>query len=58
MLMIILFYFVQVYNYASCEEMYTINLDLWKFGMSRDESICIYTNQVCFCTAYFYFIWK
>ena len=26
--------------------MYTINLDLWKYGMSRDESICIYTNQV------------
>ena len=36
----------KVYNYSNCEEMYTINLDLWKYGMSRDESICIYTNQV------------
>ena len=45
LLKIIIFSF-KVYNYSNCEEMYTINLDLWKYGMSRDESICIYTNQV------------
>ena len=24
--------------------MYRINLDLYKYGLSRDESVCIYTN--------------
>ena len=38
--------YIKVYNYHTCQEIYTINLDLWKYGMSRDESICIYTNQV------------
>jgi len=28
----------------ACKKMYDINLDLCKYNMSRDESICIYTN--------------
>ena len=28
----------------ACKQMYEINLDLLKYNMSRDESICIYTN--------------
>ena len=28
----------------ACKKMYEINLDLLKYNMSRDESICIYTN--------------
>ena len=28
----------------ACKQMYDINLDLIKYNMSRDESICIYTN--------------
>jgi len=28
----------------ACKQMYDINLDLCKYNMSRDESICIYTN--------------
>ena len=34
---------IKVYTYSQ-EKLYTINLDLCKYGMSRDESICIYTN--------------
>lgn len=34
---------IKVYTYGQ-HELYTINLDLCKYGMSRDESICIYTN--------------
>ena len=35
--------YIKVYSYDE-QLMYTINLDLCKYGMSRDESICIYTN--------------
>ena len=35
--------FIKVFN-SKGEEKYHINLDLWNFGMSRDESICLYTN--------------
>eukprot|EP00095_Tigriopus_kingsejongensis_P000696 snap_masked-scaffold58_size443543-processed-gene-2.4 protein:Tk00696 transcript:snap_masked-scaffold58_size443543-processed-gene-2.4-mRNA-1 annotation:"probable e3 ubiquitin ligase complex scf subunit sconb-like" len=34
---------IKVYTYSE-HKLYTINLDLCRFGMSRDESICIYTN--------------
>ncbi len=34
---------IKVYTYSQ-EKLYTINLDLCKYGMARDESICIYTN--------------
>lgn len=34
---------IDVYTYSQ-EKLYSINLDLCKYGMSRDESICIYTN--------------
>ncbi len=34
---------MQVYTYSE-RRLYTINLDLCRYGMSRDESICIYTN--------------
>ena len=34
---------IKVYTYSE-QKLYTINLDLCKYGMSRDESICIYTN--------------
>jgi hypothetical protein len=34
---------VKVYT-CSEQKLYTINLDLLKYGISRDESICIYTN--------------
>jgi hypothetical protein len=34
---------IKVYTYGR-EKLYTINLDLCKYGLSRDESICIYTN--------------
>jgi hypothetical protein len=34
---------INVYSYAQ-EKLYSINLDLVQYGMSRDESICIYTN--------------
>merc|ERR1711974_576973 len=34
---------IKVYSYNQ-ELQYTINLDVARYGMSRDESICIYTN--------------
>ena len=34
---------INVYSYSQ-EKLYSINLDLCQYGMSRDESICIYTN--------------
>ena len=34
---------INVYSYDR-KLMYTLNLDLVKYGLSRDESICIYTN--------------
>ena len=34
---------IKVYAYNE-RRLYTINLDLCKYGMSRDDSICIYTN--------------
>ena len=34
---------INVYSYDQ-KLMYTLNLDLCKYGLSRDESICIYTN--------------
>lgn len=34
---------IDVYTYSQ-KKLYDINLDLCKYGMSRDESICIYTN--------------
>lgn len=34
---------IKVYTYSE-HKLYTINLDLCRFGISRDESICIYTN--------------
>jgi hypothetical protein len=34
---------IKVYSYNQ-ELQYTINLDIARYGMSRDESICIYTN--------------
>lgn len=34
---------IDVYTYSQMP-LYHINLDLCKYGMSRDESICIYTN--------------
>jgi len=34
---------INVYTYDQ-KLMYTLNLDLCKYGLSRDESICIYTN--------------
>ena len=34
---------INVYNYDR-KPMYTVNLDLVKYGLSRDDSICIYTN--------------
>jgi len=35
---------VRVYSYQG-KLMYTINLDLVKYGLSRNESVCIYTNS-------------
>jgi hypothetical protein len=32
-----------VYTYSGTW-LYRINLDLYKYGLSRDESVCIYTN--------------
>ena len=34
---------IKVYTYSQ-RRLYTIDLDLAKYGVSRDESICIYTN--------------
>ena len=34
---------IDVYTYSQ-KKLYDVNLDLCKYGMSRDESICIYTN--------------
>lgn len=34
---------INVYSYEGAW-MYEINLDLYKYGLSRDESVCIYTN--------------
>jgi len=34
---------IDVYTYSQ-KKLFDINLDLCKYGMSRDESICIYTN--------------
>jgi len=34
---------INVYSYEG-SWMYEINLDLYKYGLSRDESVCIYTN--------------
>ena len=34
---------IDVYTYSQ-QKLYSINLDLCKYAMSRDESICIYTN--------------
>jgi len=34
---------INVYSYEGTW-MYEINLDLYKYGLSRDESVCIYTN--------------
>ncbi len=34
---------IKVYSYNE-QKMYTVNLDLCRYEMSRDESICIYTN--------------
>lgn len=35
---------VRVYTCNNEQRQYIINLDLLKYGISRDESICIYTN--------------
>ena len=35
--------FIHVFDKNGVEK-YQINLDLWHFGLSRDESLCIYTN--------------
>jgi len=35
---------IDVYTSDSQKKLFDINLDLCKYGMSRDESICIYTN--------------
>jgi len=35
--------YIKVYTYSE-RLIYRINLDLCKYGLSRDESICIYTN--------------
>ena len=40
----------------ACKLMYEINLDLLKYNMSRDESICIYTNGA-FLAGMFSFLW-
>ena len=40
----------------ACKQMYDINLDLIKYNMSRDESICIYTNGA-FLAGMFSFLW-
>ena len=37
------FRFVKVFD-LNGDEMYHINLDLWRYGLSRDESVCLYTN--------------
>jgi hypothetical protein len=34
---------INVYTYSGTW-LYRINLDLYKYGLSRDESVCIYTN--------------
>jgi len=34
---------INVYTYSG-NWLYRINLDLYKYGLSRDESVCIYTN--------------
>lgn len=34
---------INVYTYGG-KHMYKINLDLYQYGLSRDESVCIYTN--------------
>ena len=34
---------INVYTYSGAW-LYEINLDLLKYGLSRDESVCIYTN--------------
>merc|ERR1712020_431013 len=34
---------INVYSYDQ-KKLYNINLDVVQYGMSRDESICIYTN--------------
>jgi len=34
---------INVYTYSG-SWLYQINLDLYKYGLSRDESVCIYTN--------------
>ena len=34
---------IDVYSYSGTW-LYKINLDLFQYGLSRDESVCIYTN--------------
>ena len=34
---------INVYTYGG-QPLYKINLDLYQYGLSRDESVCIYTN--------------
>ena len=34
---------INVYTYGG-KHMYKINLDLYQYGLSRDEFVCIYTN--------------
>ena len=34
---------INVYTYSG-SWLYKINLDLYQYGLSRDESVCIYTN--------------
>jgi len=41
---------IDVYSYQGAL-MYTINLDLLLYGLSRDESVCIYTNAACLAVA-------
>jgi hypothetical protein len=37
------FRFVKVFDIEGVEK-YHINLDLWRYGLSRDESLCVYSN--------------
>lgn len=41
---------ITVYD-DSAKEIFKINLDLWKYGLSRDESLCIYANGAFLCVA-------